>query len=607
VYEFDWARRSAWEREGLALGVGESRLSRQRVARTSLLHWQEHCVECAAPECYRSCALFDARPDGDCRRFSYGIAPNPAFRGLLDHGADLHFRRWGKLQSWLHGRSATPALHRWLDSADRALSRATQAAARLAPGGAGRRLRRAAAGVRRRLHPRLLRRAPRRPYDAFVLECYSPEKAPFRLILEVVREDEVLFRHAFPIAPGWNLHSLPVAELRIGDDWSSGRLAVYPDEDRECRLIFTWLDLVVFSEGCSASGSAAVQRAGHVKCVAWDLDQTLWSGILAESAPEELVLRAEAVDLIRALDERGILQTIVSKNDHALAWSVVERFDLAEYFLHPAIGWGPKIESLRRVAQRLNLGLDSFALIDDSDFERAEVASALPQVRSYPETGLAALLAYPEFDVPITQMSRQRRAAYRTNAEREQAEVGFRGDYEDFLRTCRMQLRLFVPREPEDVERCLELIQRSNQLNLSSRRYTRTELDALLRNPECLCVAIHCQDRFGDYGIVGFASVAETDVVPLLRDFVLSCRVAQKRVEHSFLQWLVDRERGRGGKRVRAQVVCTERNGPLRRAFEEVFECLEDLGGEKLLELDVSRPVQALPVMELKDEVGCPR
>jgi FkbH-like protein len=170
-----------------------------------------------------------------------------------------------------------------------------------------------------------------------------------------------------------------------------------------------------------------------------------------------------------------------------------------------------------------------------------------------------------------------------------------------------MQLRLFVPREPEDVERCLELIQRSNQLNLSSRRYTRTELDALLRNPECLCVAIHCQDRFGDYGIVGFASVAETDVVPLLRDFVLSCRVAQKRVEHSFLQWLVDRERGRGGKRVRAQVVCTERNGPLRRAFEEVFECLEDLGGEKLLELDVSRPVQALPVMELKDEVGCPR
>ena len=607
MYEFDWARRSEWRRERVPAGFGRSRLPRERVARTALLHWQEHCVECAAPECYRSCALFDARPDGDCRRFSYGIAPNPAFPGLLDHGADLRFRRWGKLQSWLHGRSATPALHRWLDSADRALSRATRAGARLAPGRVGRRLHRAAAGVRRRLHPRLLRRPPRRPYDAFVLECYSPEKDSFRLILEVVREDEVLFRHAFPISPGWNLQSLPVGELRIGDDWSSGRLAVYPDEDRECRLIFTWLDFVAYSEPCLASGPAAVQPAERVKCVAWDLDQTLWRGILAESAPEELELRAEAVELLQALDARGILQTIVSKNDHDLAWSVVERFGLAEFFLHPAIGWGPKSGSLRRVAERLNLGLDSFALIDDSAFERAEVASALPESRVYPETRLTDLLALPEFDAPITEMSRQRRASYRTNAERERSAVAFRGDYENFLRSCRMQLRLFVPREPGDIERCLELIQRSNQLNLSSRRYTRPELDELLRNPEMICVAIRCEDRFGDYGIVGFASVVEADAVPVLRDFVLSCRVAQKRVEHTFLQWLVDRERGRGRERLRARVVCTERNGPLRQAFEEVFECLSDAGSEKLLELDVSQPALSAPVMELKDEVGLPR
>ena len=100
---------------------------------------------------------------------------------------------------------------------------------------------------------------------------------------------------------------------------------------------------------------------------------------------------------MRKLDERGILQTIVSKNDHHEAWAMVEKLGLAEYFLYPAIGWGRKSDSLRRIAERLNIGLDTFAFVDDSAFERAEVAEALPMVRVYDEKGtsLEQLLSLP--------------------------------------------------------------------------------------------------------------------------------------------------------------------------------------------------------------------
>src|SRR4030095_12769619 len=104
-----------------------------------------------------------------------------------------------------------------------------------------------------------------------------------------------------------------------------------------------------------------------------------------------------------------------------------------EYFLYPAINWGQKSQNLQQVADALNINVDSFALIDDSDFERTEVRTSLPQVRVYPETSIARLLDLPEFDVPITEMSRKRRASYQDGLLRARAEAQFRGDYETLL------------------------------------------------------------------------------------------------------------------------------------------------------------------------------
>ena len=156
-----------------------------------------------------------------------------------------------------------------------------------------------------------------------------------------------------------------------------------------------------------------------MKCVVWDLDNTLWTGILADLGPDELTLAEGVRDMIDQLDERGILQSIASKNDHDDAWRVIEHLGLDQMFLHPAIHWGPKSESIRSIANALNIGVDTPAFIDDSEVERAQVKSELPQVRVYSELELDRLLGLDEFDVQPSAEGRRRRRSYLAEAERQ--------------------------------------------------------------------------------------------------------------------------------------------------------------------------------------------
>ena len=569
VYGFDWADKALWTTEPEPGKYITSQLDRAAVERTLLIHWQEHCIECAPPECFAVCPLYVARVDRKCARFVYGIFPNPAYSGLLDVGADVRFRRWAKLEARVSGPSVTPAVHRRLARVDGRITGVvggvSRASARLSP-------RRRLNGAHAVLRDRLLPRTPGSKtldFDVFVLECHAPDEEAFRLVLEWAPRDRTTFRHVFEIEPGPNLHVLPAEAFGPLGDGAGGRISLYPEDDAERRVVFTWLDFVRYLERPKGTADAG-RPSNFVKCLAWDLDNTLWAGTLLEDGPGACRLRPEAAELVHRLDERGILQTIVSKNDHHEAWALVEQFGLAEYFLYPAIGWGRKSDSLRRLSKRLNIGLDTLGLVDDSAFERAEIAQTLPMVRVYEETALRQLLTLPEFEVPVTEFSGQRRAQYRTQIEREQAGETFSGDYLEFLRSCELELEVFEPLQPDQIERCLELVQRSNQLNLSKRAYTSGEFEALLGTDGILALALEAQDRFGRYGIIGFVAVDERNEIPAVRDFVLSCRVAQKRVEHAFFGWLAARETGRGAARLRADLVKTNRNGPLQQVFDEL-------------------------------------
>jgi FkbH-like protein len=600
MFQVEWARDDIWRSELNSFPSHTSLLEREAVSRASLLHWEDHCLECAAPLCYSTCPLYSPRPDVRCARLAYGIYPNPCFIGLFDYGADVRFRRWGKIEAIMYGKTASIKLARGMDFINRALACPSGPVFGRIPGTLGVLWRNNVAKCRNKLFSWFAPTPHDVFYDDFVLECFSPDPETFRLVLEysvgTMTADhtfvgELKFRHSFNIVSGWNFYELPAKQFGVGSRNRVSKITIYPENNAERRLIFTWLDLVQYKNrrerGVDEGVPPRLIPAPKVKCVAWDLDNTLWKGILAEDSDSHLVPRPEAMRLIRSLDEKGIIQTLVSKNNHNDAWPIVERLGLGDYFLYPAINWSPKSLNLREIAGRLNIDVDTFALIDDSAFERAEVEATLPQVRVYSDDQISQLLSYPEFNVPITASGKARRMCYLTEIQRESARSRCADNYEEFLRSCEMTLRLFTPRQEKHIARCLELIQRSNQLNLSNIRYTAEEFRELLSCIGTLCVAMDCCDRFGQYGLVGFASIEESHEQPTLRDLVISCRVAQKRVEHAFIHWLAQRQLGMGKRSLRARLVKTERNGPIRQVFDDLnFRPIEQ-SGASLLEVSL--------------------
>lgn len=627
MFQIEWAQKGLWLKQERLSTPASSQLNRSDVRKAAVLQWEEHCLECTMPICFTTCALYVVRADRKCSRFVYGIYPHPSFRGLFDFGADIRFRRWGKLEALYHGKSATLRAHRFVDMLNRMIMALVGRTPE--PGAAmnfWRRLTAFAKTTWSKLRDKFLVRrfvgSAASANHAFVMECFSVENLPFRLMLEystgsMTRDHtflgQIRHRQSFDIAPGWNFYTLPGEIFALAEGTRAAKITIYPENNVEARLIFTWLDLV---EYCDASPNKALGKeeksgeaapAAKVKCVAWDLDNTLWRGILAEANGRPLEARPEALELITKLDERGILQTIASKNNNEDAWPIIERLNLQEYFLYPAINWAPKSSNLKQIADNLNINIDTFALIDDSAFERAEVRFGLPQVRVYSDDQIGQLLSLPEFDVPVTETSKNRRASYLTEIQREKVLEDFHGDYEAFLRSCQMKLRLFVPQEEKHIARCLELIQRSNQLNLSNTRYSAEEFRALLARPGVLCLAMDCEDKFGDYGIVGFASVDETERIPTLCDLVLSCRVAQKRVEHTFVEWLGRRELDRGITTLAARLFRTPRNQPIRQVFDDLrFHMANEEGDRCLMEWPLASDLSVGETVKVEDSVPLP-
>ncbi|MBX3562665.1 MAG: HAD-IIIC family phosphatase [Sphingomonas sp.] len=527
------------------------------IRRRSFLLWGEHCIECAAPDCFASCDLYDARPDRRCRRFESGVYRNRAFAGASGYGAEIRFKTWGKLEARGHALLLPPALVRALEAG---LGLALPVADRV-----GRLADRLFGDIRwsylgysllERIVPWLRRRGARTPPpDMFAIELYNPEPEPASLLFSMSVDRTKLppgsgadrvpppLQLDLAIPPGYFRRLVP-AEL-FADLLASGlpyNVAFTPAGEGLVRLVFLTADFVRLAPGAAGAlpAGGAETRPG-AKCVVFDLDNTLWRGILVEGPVR---LRAGVADLFRSLDERGILISAVSRNDPAEAMAQLEAFGLADYILHPAIGWGAKSEGLRRIADELGLGLDSFMLVDDSPFERDEVARALPEVELLDERALDDLVDHPRLAGTVTRESRARRLMYREAGEREAAALTFGDDYLEFLRSCAIEVAV-RPERPDDRERVQELVQRTNQLNFSGRKYDRLELERLLGEPGLDRHVVSCRDRYGDYGIVGFCLSRRLPSGLLIEDLMLSCRVQGKYVEQALLSHLCARGRPR--------------------------------------------------------------
>ncbi len=347
-----------------------------------------------------------------------------------------------------------------------------------------------------------------------------------------------------------------------------------------------------------------MRKAGSIKCVVWDLDHTVWDGILLEDP--DVRLRPGVREAIEALDARGVLHSIASRNDRSMALAKLEELGLAEFFLYPQIHWNPKSGSVEQIAKDLNLGLDAFAFVDDQPHERDEVTFSLPQVLCLDATEVSRLAEMPELTPRfVTEDSSRRRHMYRADIERNEAEESYVGAKDEFLATLDMKFSIAPARE-EDLKRAEELTVRTHQLNTTGYTYSYDELDAFRRSPDHLLLVASLEDRYGTYGKIGLCLIelgtSEKPDVWTVKLLLMSCRVMSKGVGTILVHHILDRAR-RAGVRLRAEFVNNDRNRMMLVTYKFAgFKQIEKNGEVALLENDLTNIQPFPPYVEV--EIG---
>ncbi len=302
-----------------------------------------------------------------------------------------------------------------------------------------------------------------------------------------------------------------------------------------------------------------------IKCVVWDIDNTLLDGVYLESTEELPAADPVLVGLLHELTGRGIVQALASRNPPDAA-RYVERVTGAQ-FAAAECGWGSKADAVARIAADLGLSPDAVAFVDDDMLDRAEVAASLPDVLVLSPEDAAGAAGWPQFSPPVvTAEGRRRGAMYAERRRRQAAAKAFAGTRDEFLRQAGTRVAI-RPAEPDNVARLHELSVRTHQLNSAGVPVSEAEFADMISSPRRRLVTVSLADDFGDDGLVGAAASQPGQdgwTVPLV---MVSCRALGRGVLDSLLAWLC-REAARAGA-TRLQVPClvTARNVPMRLAL----------------------------------------
>ncbi|WP_308910201.1 HAD-IIIC family phosphatase [Pseudokordiimonas caeni] len=569
----------------------------------SLLSWSEHCSECTMPACFTSCQFYAPRRDFKCARFRRGfeIASGPEGAKM----ARVAYGKWAKLEAIgshaLRGGLAT-RLALGLSSAVGGLIW------RLPVPHGGRTW---AARKFYGLKAKLARRSggvPVTASHAFLLQAASLSGKPSSLILEFRNKDgrTGVFQKNVTIEAGLTSIAIDIASISALIDLSGDYfVAVYPaQEGGNIDIAFLFADFVQLRDPqkfLSAAAKPAAKKeakktpADKVKCIIWDLDNTLWKGVLIEDGADKLVARTELIDFIKAMDARGILHSVASKNNEADGLAKLRELGIEEYFLYPQINWGPKSQSIDIIRQSLNIGIDTFAFIDDQPFEREEVAAIHPAVRTFDALDFESWRDHPSFDVEVTDESAGRRQMYRDEMSRNSfLATNGEADFLAFLRGCNLQVEM-EPLSEDRLPRAHELAQRTNQMNFSGCRYTKAQLAEIAASDNKLAMLVHASDRFGNYGIVGLAIFDRP--AGLLEDLMFSCRIQGKYVDHAVIQHFLENQ----GADMKIRFKPSDRNIKPAEIFSKLgFEEVDMDGDFKILQRPAGKPFDHQDIVNVK-------
>lgn len=357
--------------------------------------------------------------------------------------------------------------------------------------------------------------------------------------------------------------------------------------------IRTWyMGKMPFSMSGQKAIAGEIRRAWNAlkgrirKCVAVDLDNTLWGGIIGEDGIDGIKLSAEdGGEPYRDFQRRlldlknlGALLAVVSKNnsEDALAGLKHPAMILRESdFVAIMANWQPKVVNLQELAKSLNIGLDSFVFIDDNPVEREAVKITLPEVAvpDFPDEPeklpeLAGMVAKTYFSkVDVTGEDLKKTKMYQEAAERASAETAF-ARYEDYLASLKMRMTI-LPLAEADVSRAAQLTQKTNQFNLTTRRYTSGEVRKLMQSGDWRLWTARMSDRFGDFGLSLYCMVCVDRDTARIDTLLMSCRVMGRGLEFAFLHELEKRLERDGIKTIGGMYIESPKNSPARDFLSE--------------------------------------
>jgi FkbH-like protein len=412
------------------------------------------------------------------------------------------------------------------------------------------------------------------------------ERFNSRLLLEVARDNDLVVDAAF-LASTVGLNAWNDAR-----GWFKAKLPASLDStplyaDYICRLL----------------GSA---RGKARKCLVLDLDNTLWGGVIGDDGVDGIALGQNSVvgeahvalqRFLLDLRRRGVILAVCSKNDDSVARipfrehpEMVLKEDHIAVFV---ANWSDKANNLREIAATLNIGTDSLVFLDDNPVERAQVRLVLPEV-AVPELtddpadyiGLLANAGYFEA-IGLSAEDMARADFYQANAERVSLQKV--GNLEEYLRSLQM-VATISPFNAVGRVRIAQLINKSNQFNLTTRRYSENEVEAFENNPAKFCLQVRLADRFGDNGMISVV-IFDVDTDEWSCDtWLMSCRVLGRRVEELVLATIATAATNAGAKRLVGTYLPTKKNSLVAEHFAKLgftrTSELADGGTTWVLDLD---------------------
>ena len=347
-------------------------------------------------------------------------------------------------------------------------------------------------------------------------------------------------------------------------------------------------------------------KGSKKKCIAVDLDNTLWGGVIGEDGVENILLSGskdgrrykDAQRLLKQMKSQGVMLAILSKNNPEDVEPVFSHPDMLLHhddFVAEVIDWNPKPENISQLAKDLNIGLDAFVFLDDNPVEREQMKAECPEVTvvdfpkdtsKLPEV-ISEMYRQYFFKLDITDEDTEKTAMYQAEQKRK-TEFSASTSPEDFLKNLRMKMDIHLMK-PEEIKRVVQLVNKTNQFNTTTKRYSEEDISELNIRRDTDVITLHMTDKYGDQGLVGVLIIKYTESRADIDTFLMSCRVMGRNAEIEIMAHLKKYWQQKAVKTVFASYIKTAKNAPVANLYDKLGFSRTDGNSSENIEIGEKR------------------